>query len=209
MLRSLSRWLPAPAARSPRPRWRPVLTPLEDRCTPASFAGNTITLDDPGETLTIAAVGVGLYFLTSTTDVNGNPGSVSFTPGAGPVTVVDTAANTSLRFGNHAVDFIHSFEVTLSNATLVGFGNNTSFGENSLSVTTTRRIVVGPDASVTTTSGNITFSANQQAVATTDFSNAVVLRNSARVTSVSGTVSVSGRGGLGGTRSACVSLPTA
>ena len=55
-----------PARRPARSGWRPHLTRLEDRSTPASFAGNTITLDDATEVLTISTSAGGTYTLTST-----------------------------------------------------------------------------------------------------------------------------------------------
>ncbi len=198
-VRTLSRWLSAPTHRTASPQWRPQFTPLEDRSTPASFAGNTITLDDAGEVLTISTSVSGTYTLTSTVDVNGAAGPVAFTPGAGQVTVVDSATGTSVRFTNSTAAYAHPFTVTLNDAPgEVRLSGNLAFGANDLSVTTTRNIVVLDNlpphsALVTTTSGNITFSASMQATPTTGAFAGVEFQDN--VLSGTGAVSVSGRSG--------------
>ncbi len=183
-----------------RARWRPHLTQLEDRTTPFTVSGNTVTLDVPNEILTITTATAGTYSLRSFINLVGIPIQfATFTPAAGLVTIADAAAGTGVTFADSTAEYAHPFAVTLDNRPfLVWFSGATAFGANDLTVTTARNIVVGSPIfnvpSVSSTSGNITFSANQQATPTNGNFVGVNVAGSP-VTSVSGTVTVSGRGG--------------
>jgi hypothetical protein len=176
-----------------KPRLR--LTPLEDRCTPASFAGNVITLDDGGETLTILTDTSGQYTLTSTVDVNESTEPVVFTPD-GPVSVVDAVGSASVLFANSTVAYAHSFSVVLNDGSQgVSFDGSTDFSANNLSVTVDRNIAVNAFANVTTSTGNIDFSANMQAAARIGEFIGVDVKGQVTTTGT-GNVTVQGRGGL-------------
>jgi hypothetical protein len=138
MLKVLTSWLSRPKARKALPTTRLGMTQLEDRSVPASIAGNIITLDVIGEMLTIATFANGQFSMASTGGVNGGAagGTVTFAP-SGPISIVDTAAGTSVLFGDSPVAFSQSLSVTLDNGSSgVRFLGKNDFGSNGLSVTT-------------------------------------------------------------------------
>ncbi len=187
MPHAFTRWLPTTA----RSGWRPQLTQLEDRTTPVTISGNTVTLNKVNENVAIFTNTAGTYTLDSSFD-----GPQSFTPAAGLVTVVDSATSTGVYFRDSSVDYANSFAITLDDAPeRVQFNGATSFGDHDLSVTTFRNVIFGIGSRLNTSGGNITLSANQQAVAYGGSFVGVEVGNGAAVSSVTGTVSVSGRGG--------------
>jgi hypothetical protein len=173
------------------------LLPLEDRCTPASFVGTTITLDDGGEVLTISTSTSGEYILSSTVDVNGETGPVVFTPeGSGPISVMDTVNSTSVLFANSTAEYAHAFNVELNDGSQgVRFDGASAFGTNNLSVTVDRHIAVNPLALVSTTTGSIALAANMQTAARIGEFIGVDVQGKITATDT-GSVSVQGRGGL-------------
>jgi hypothetical protein len=205
MLKLLKSFLGQPATRKAAPvarQNRLGMTVLEDRCTPASLAGNIITLDVIGEMLTIATFNNGQVSVASTGGINGGTANstVTFAPN-GPVSIVDTAAGTTVLFGDSSVAFTQALSVTLDSASNgVRFLGKNDFGSNALSVTTDRGIAVNSGAQVTAgTSGpnsaGLTFSANQQDVATVG--NFIGIDVQGFIGSSSGTITLNGRGGTG------------
>lgn len=185
-----------PSRQHTRRSFVPCLAVLEDRCTPTTISGNTITLDDANEVLTIFTNTAGTYTLESTTDIDGVTGPVSFTPAAGPVVIVDAATGTGVSFTGSAATYANPFEVTLDTAPgAVSFSGISAFGDHSVSVTTDRNISVSSGASVTAVAGAITLSANQQVTPTAG--NFVGIDVRGAVTGGTGAVLVSGRGGNG------------
>jgi hypothetical protein len=183
--RPLTRWLPAPSTRRPaRTPWRPQLTQLEDRTPPATFseAGVTLNLDlAAGEQVGVVA-NAASYTLTLTGgtwtgsnsfNVTGNGtstltvtpfGLLAFTT----VNLTDSGAGAGVAFADSGANpYGDNFTVTLDSGSAgVTLTGASAFGVNALSVTTDRNIAVGGGANVSTTGGNLTFSANQQAPAT-------------------------------------------
>lgn len=117
------------------------------------------------------------------------------------VSLNDTGAGTSVTFNDSGSDsYASSFNVALTNAGAgsIAFNGATSFtGANALSASTSDFIVANPGASVTTVSGGITLSANQQV--TPRSGNFIGINiNNATVQSATGGLVLMGTGGNSG-----------
>jgi hypothetical protein len=171
------------------------LTPLEDRCTPASFVGNVITLDDGGEQLTISTDTSGQYTLSSSVDVNNEGNTGTFTP-TGPVSIVDSVGSTSVLFANSTAAYAHNFSVNLNDGSQgVRFDGATAFDRKELTVIVDRGIAVNPLAVVSSSTGVISFAANMQTAPRIGEFIGVDVQGQITSTDYGG-VSVVGRGGL-------------
>ncbi|KKJ00368.1 hypothetical protein PROH_12005 [Prochlorothrix hollandica PCC 9006 = CALU 1027] len=109
----------------------------------------------------------------------------TLTTGAGDITFNGTIAGNDFDFT------ATSNSITANNAITMGTGN--------LDFTATRNIAFNPGSSVTSSSGSITFNANQQAVATTGNFNGIDLRGT--LTTDSGAIVLKGRSGNTGASS--------
>ena len=117
---------------------------------------------------------------------------------AGAIDIIDTGSGDTVTFdGSGANVYSDNFEVTLSDPGAGGitFNGNSSFGTFSLSATTTDDIVLTSGASLKTSSGNITLSANQQATPTAGNFAGVTVNDATIQATGSGTVTVMGTGG--------------
>ncbi len=200
-----------------RRRMRPTLMTLEDRLAPATFMNARPTL-----TLTLAANdAVGIVANTSTYTLNLTSGTWSGTNDANvsgngtatltvqetafnQVNLTDTGTGTSVTFNNSGSNsYASSFDLALSNAGAgaIAFNGATSFtGSNALSASTSDLIVTNSGSSITTVSGGITLSANQQTPSTGG--NFIGINvNNATVQSATGVITLQGAGGNSGSNS--------
>ena len=189
---------------------------LEDRTLLATFTDAHPTL-----TLTLAAndaVGIvantstytlaltsGTWSGTNDGNVTGN-GTATLTvqeTAFNQVNLTDTGAGTSVTFNDSGSNsYASSFDVALTNSAAgpIAFNGATSFtGSNALSASTSDFIVANSGASITTVSGGITLSANQQTSSTGG--NFIGINvNNATVQSATGPITLSGTGGNGGSK---------
>lgn len=198
-------------------RRRLRLEGLEDRITPATLTelngGTTllITLDNANEQLSIVSNGATYSYASTNNFVDGgvsNPadfsafGGLTLTElGTGlarynAVKVANSAANTSGVFNDSAAntysdDFILALDMGSAGVT---FNGASTFGSSALNVQTDRNILVAPGATVSTTSGGITFEANQQAVPTAGNFTGISIQGIVTSTG-SGNLILKGRGG--------------
>ena len=117
---------------------------------------------------------------------------------AGAIDIIDTGSGDTVTFDDSGANvYSDNFEVTLSDPGAGGitFNGNSSFGTFSLSATTTDDIVLTSGASLKTSSGNITLSANQQATPTAGNFAGVTVNDATVQATGSGTVTVEGTGG--------------
>ncbi|MDB5332089.1 MAG: C-terminal target protein, partial [Phycisphaerales bacterium] len=201
-----------PVRTAPRRLW--LMDRLENRLMLAQFTDAT-----PGLMLTLAANdAVAIMANPSTYTLNLTSGSwngmdnakVSGTGTAtltvqkaafDQVSLTDSGAGTSVTFNDSGSDsYASSFNVALTNAGAgsIAFNGATSFtGSNTLSASTSDFIVANPGASVTTNSGGITLSANQQITPTSGTFIGIDINN-ATVQSATGGVVLKGTGGNSG-----------
>lgn len=148
---------------------------LEDRLAPASFTDVAptlnVALDVAGDSVSITSVGAvynltlaaGNWIGTDTLNVIGS-GTPTLTVMAAPFTQVNVtdAASTAVTFANTGAAYASTFSVTLDDtaAGTINFTGSSNFGPFNLSASTSRDVVNG-GATVTTTSGNVMLSANQ------------------------------------------------
>jgi hypothetical protein len=197
---------------------------LEDRLAPATLTdGGTGTLSfalAPNESMAIVSNGSTYTFSSNQSFTNGGVtntgdfssfGSTSLTLLASGVaryttaiSITDTSgasANDTVTFnGSGANSYANNFNVALANpaAGPISFNGTSSFsGASTLTATTTDFIAVNSGATVQTSSGNLTLSANQQATPTSG--NFVGINvNGATVQSGTGNVLLEGTGGNSG-----------
>jgi hypothetical protein len=114
------------------------------------------------------------------------------------VNLTDAGAGTSVTFNNSGTNsYASSFNVTLSDpvAGSIAFNGATSFtGSNALSASTSDFIVANSGSTITTDSGGITLSANQQKTPTSGNFIGINI-NSATVQSATGAITLAGTGG--------------
>ena len=225
-MRSLAKQLITRAAyqavrTSPRKLW--LIDRLESRLMFAAFTG-------ANSTLALALAGNEAAAITATSDAytlnltggswsGTNDGNVSG-DGSATLTVKKNAfdlisiadgngTGASVAFKDSTTNsYDDSFSVALTNAAAgpVAFDGTTRFtGPNALSAATTASIVANPNSSITTASGGITLSANQQATPRTGPFVGIDV-NGATVQSAAGAVSLAGRGGTTGTNNVGVAI---
>ena len=118
------------------------------------------------------------------------------------VSIVDTGAGSSVTFGG-SVNFVASFSVALTNAAAgsitfnspTNFVDTVSFGTPSFSASTTRNIVVNSGANISTVTGSLSLSANQQATGTAGTFAGIDVNSATISTSGTGALSIAGKGG--------------
>ncbi len=206
-----SNWIkslfPAPNRRPIRSHPRLQLLALEDRTVPAtlSVVGTvaTIDVDVMNEQVNISATGPGQVRVTSSAS-----GLDDERSGITSYIITDSAAGAKVRFFDSSThDYAAAFTVVFDNASdqisTVNFEGQSNFGTHDLDVSTYGSIATAGTFSPTTvygliqtTSGNITLTANQQAIPTSGTFQGVELYGSVR--SVSGDIVIAGRAGDGG-----------
>jgi hypothetical protein len=164
---------------APRRHANLALEQLEDRVTPASLTDLngtlTITLDNPGETLTIAAVSANHYSLNSSANAIFNNGLIgagySGTTTSGTlaiasdttIDIIDRTTATSVVFGNGAAVYAQAVNVALTNplSGAVSFLGTSTFGSG-LAVRATNGVISdGVNAALHLTGGDLSLATNQ------------------------------------------------
>jgi hypothetical protein len=205
-----------PATRSVRtaPRRLWLMDKLENRLMLAQF-----TDASPALMLTLAANdAVAVMATPSTYTLNLTSGSWNGTDDANvsgngtatltvqkstfnQVSLTDTGAGTSVTFNDSGLNsYASNFSVALTNAAAgsIAFNGATSFtGSNALGASTSAFIVANSGAAVTTASGGITLSANQQTPHTGGTFVGINI-NGATVQSATGAITLAGAGGTTG-----------
>jgi hypothetical protein len=133
--------------------------------------------------------------------VTGNGSATLTVTGAGlsafnAVNLTDSNTNTAVTFADSGANaYSDAFTVTLDDSPgAVTCTGASGFGANDLTVTTARNILVNSRAVVQTSTGNLTFSANQQVPATAGNFVGIQCQGLVSVTGT-GTLTLAGRGG--------------
>lgn len=139
-----------------------------------------------GATLTVTSTGQ-IAFSTGIdiTDDSGSGGGTGTS-----VSFIDSGFNA----------YLNNFTIDLHNSPAfpgLAFSGNSSFGSNTLNATVSTSIVVNSGANVSTTSGDITLNANQQATPTSG-NFAGININNATIASTTGAITLKGKGGNSG-----------
>ncbi len=212
---------------SPRARTRLLLEQLEDRVVLATLmdggtSGLSIALA-PNENLAVVSSGSTYTFSSNLDFTNGGVantgdfssfGGTSLTLNASGIAryttaidITDTSgasANDTVTFNDSGVNsYANNFNVALTNsaAGAIAFNDATRFtGSNALSASTSDLIVANPGSSITTDSGGITLSANQQTTPTSG-SFVGINVNDATIQSTTGPITLEGTGGNTGSTS--------
>ena len=155
-----------------------------------SYAGGTYTVTDNGG-------------LRIKTDVPGSTGDIT------PTVTFPDAGITSIVFdtlGGDDLIAVNSLQASLPDGFTVNNGTgddlfalgaaiDTSAGAGDVSIDVSRSIVLSPGSSITTTSGNITLNANQQATPTTNNDAGIDINNAMVTSTGSGNILLNGKGG--------------
>ncbi len=118
------------------------------------------------------------------------------------ISIVDAAANSTVTFNDSGPNaYANNFNVGMTNpyAGLLSFNGNSSFGAYNLSASTTANVIFNSGASLSSTSGNLTIGANLQPLSVNGSYTGVKINN-ARITSLTGLVTVQARGTSEGVR---------
>src|SRR5262249_46288630 len=141
---------------------------------------------------------------TDSSNVTGNGSATLTVTGAGlsafnAVNLTDSNTGSAVTFADSGANaYGDAFSVTLDNSPgVVTFNGASHLGANALTVTTARNILVNGGAVVQTGDGDLTFSANQQATATTGNFVGINCQGTVSVTGT-GTLTLAGRGGTDG-----------
>jgi hypothetical protein len=198
---------------APSRRRRLLLEGLESRLAPATFTDNAPTLN---LVLNVANVNAAIvsngtnYKLTLTGDtwsgtddanVTGNgtatltvtsAGITAFTNG---ISLADSAAGTSATFNDSGANsYANNFMLALDMGSAgISFNGASRFGTHSLNAQTDRNFSVNSGALVSTSSGGITLSANEQATPTSG--NFFGISVAGTITSATGAILLQGKGG--------------
>ncbi|VTR93051.1 Hemolysin-type calcium-binding region domain protein OS=Rhodopirellula maiorica SM1 GN=RMSM_03614 PE=4 SV=1: VCBS: VCBS [Gemmata massiliana] len=189
------------------------VTALEDRTTPATFvqSGSNLDLDlNTGSTgLTVASAGA-TYTLTlsvgtwTSSNITGATGS-----GTNVLTVTadtfaalnltDSATGCTVNFSGTGNTYTDDFNVTLNDSPGAVFftGTTTAFGAANLSINTVNAVVLnGTGVALTSSTGNITLTANVQATPTSGNLDGIGVSGGASIQITgSGALTLQGRGG--------------
>src|SRR5215470_7117534 len=214
-----------PEPRQGKRRLRPTFELLEDRITPATFGelGATLNLDlnvaneaisivSGGTSYTLTLNAGNTWSGTDSANVTGNGSATLTVTDAGlsafnAVNLTDSNTSSAVTFADSGANaYGDAFTVTLDNSPgVVTFSGASRFDANDLTVTTARNILVTSGAVVQTSTGDLTFSANQQATPTagnfvgvddaTGSQFGVYLRNAGTVQGGTGAVTITGTGG--------------
>ncbi len=113
------------------------------------------------------------------------------------ITINDAGSGTAVTFNDSGTNaYGNNFNIALTNAGAgaITFNGNSTFGAFNLQATTTHNIAVNAGA-ITSSSGNITLQANQQATPTTGNFNGISVANSSIQSTGTGIVTLQGKGG--------------
>jgi hypothetical protein len=127
------------------------------------------------------------------------------------IRVSDTGAGSSVTFNDSgASSYANNFTIALTNAAAgaISFNGKSSFGAFNLQAATTFNILLNNGAALTSSSGNLTFRANQQATPTGGSFTGITLNNAAIKSTGAGVISIQGTGGAAGGHGVLVSGST-
>lgn len=212
-------------AGTPRAKGRLLLEGLEVRAMLAAFTDVhptlTLTLAQNDAVAIVANPSTYTLKLTSGTWTGSDDGNVSGNGTAtltvqeasfNQVNLTDTGAGTSVTFNDSGSNpYASSFNIALTNAAAesIAFNGATSFTlSNALSASTSGFVVANSGASITTVSGGITLSANQQ-VTPIGGTFVGININNATVQSATGAITLQGKGGNAGSSNYGVEIQAA
>ncbi|MCE9563951.1 MAG: hypothetical protein K8U57_18065 [Planctomycetes bacterium] len=174
---------------------------LEDRYAPAVLSADGTTLnvllDTAGEQLTLTATASGISLGTSATfsGLATGSGPVTFGTPYTAVRVTDSAAGTSVAFGDSGTNpYTQSVEVALTQVSAgVTFAGTSDFGNNNLDVAADYEVKVLLAAAVKASTGDISLDGNYTAqTGVGDFDGLDVRGN---ISTSDGSISLAGQGG--------------